>query len=95
MESLTVSLPVVIYFLLIILLIICIVLGIRFIITMKKIESVVDDINDKVQSLNGLFNIIDFATSKVSSIIEGITGFITNKISGIFKKKKKESEIDE
>lgn len=96
METLTVSLPVVIYFLLIILLIICIILGIRFIITMKKIENVVDDINDKVQSLNGFFNIIDFATDKVSSLIDVVVNFITNKIGWLFKKKKKEeSETDE
>lgn len=95
MDTLMVSLPIVIYFLLIILLIICIILGIRFIITMKKIEGVVDDINDKVQSLNGFFNIIDFATDKISSIIDIIVNFITDKISWIFKKKKKEEETDE
>lgn len=96
METLTVSLPVLIYFLLIILLIICIILGIRFIITMKKIENMVDDINNKVQSLNGFFNIIDFATDKVSSVIDVVVNFVTNKISWLFKKKKKEeSEIDE
>ncbi len=95
MDTLLVSLPIVIYFLLIVLLIICIILGIRFIITMKKIEGVVDDINDKVQSLNGFFNIIDFATDKISSIIDTIVNFITDRISWIFKKKKKEEETDE
>ena len=62
---------------------------------MKKIEGVVDDINDKVQSLNGFFNIIDFATDKISSIIDTVVNFITDKISWIFKKKKKEEDINE
>lgn len=88
-------LPLVIYFLLIILLIIGIILGIRAIQTLNKVDRVVDDVNDKVQSLNGFFNIIDFTTDKIVSItdkvVEGISGLIGN----VFKRRHTEKDEEE
>lgn len=89
-------LPIIIYFLLIILLVIGIILGIRAIQTLNKVDKVVDDVNDKVQSLNGFFNLIDFTTDKIVSVtdkvVEGVSGFIGN----LFRLgKKKEKEEDE
>ena len=73
-------LPIVIYILLIILLIVGIILGIRSIQTLNKVDKVVDDVNDKVQSLNGLFNLIDYTTDKIVSVtdrvVDGVSGFI-------------------
>ena len=57
-------LPIIIYILLIILLIVGIILGIKSIITINKVEKVVDDVNEKVESLNGLFQIVDFTADK-------------------------------
>lgn len=93
--NLTESLPIVIYFLIIILLIICIILGIRFIITLKKAEIVIDDINNKIQSFNGLFHIIDNVTDKIATLSDSIVNFIINIFSKIINRKKKEDEIDE
>ena len=59
-------LPVVLYVLGSILIIVLIILGIKLIITMNKIEDVVDDINKKVKSLNGLFSIVDATTDKLA-----------------------------
>jgi len=50
-------LPIIIYILLIILLVIGIILGIKSISTIKKVEKVVDDVNEKVESLND-YNIL-------------------------------------
>lgn len=87
-------LPLVIYVLLIILLIVGIVLGIKAIRMINKVDIVVDDVNDKVQTLNGFFNLIDFTTDKIVSItdkvVEGVSGFLGN----IFKKKE-EKLMDE
>ena len=66
------ALPIIIYFLLIILIIIGIILGVRAIQTLNKVDKVVDDVNDKVQSLNGFFNLVDFATDKVVSITDKV-----------------------
>ena len=85
-------LPLIIYILLIILLVVGIILGIRSIQTLNKVDKVVDDVNDKVQSLNGFFNLIDFTTDKIVSVtdkvVEGISGLIGN----VFSKKKKNKD---
>ena len=77
------------------LLIVLIILGIKLIITMNKIENVVDDINVKVDKLNGLFNIIDFTTDKLAIVsdkmVEGVS-YVLKKM--FFKKNKNKEEKD-
>lgn len=88
-------LPIIIYILLIIILIIGIILGVKSIITLEKLEKVVDDINEKVKTLNGFFHIIDYTTDKIAIV----TDKIVDSVSGVFKKllfsKKKKKEIEE
>lgn len=81
-------LPIIIYILLIILLVIGIILGIKSIITIKKVEKVVDDVNEKVESLNGLFQIIDFTTDKIVSLTDRVIDGVSNLASKLFFKKK-------
>ena len=88
-DFLQVFLPIVVYVLLIIILIVGIILGIKSIRTIGKVEKVVDDVNDKVQSLNGFFSIIDFTTDKIVSITDKVVDGISGIIGNIFKKKKK------
>ncbi len=89
-------LPIIIYVLLIILLIIGIILGIKTIITMNKVEKVVDNVNEKMEALNPLFNIIDFTTDKLASITDSVVDFFTG-IFGRFitRKTKRKDEDDE
>lgn len=79
-----------------ILLVVLIILGIKLINTMNKINIVVDDINKKVSSLDGLFSVVDMATDKLSLLsdrmVDGIT-FLIKKIFG--HKKRKEDYNDE
>lgn len=83
-------LPIVIYILLIIFLIIGVILGVKLIITLNKVEKVVEDVNDKVQTLNGFFHIIDYTTDKIAlatdKVVDGVASLF-NKL--LFKKKKK------
>lgn len=78
-----------------ILLVVLIILGIKLINTMNKIQIVVDDINKKVDSFNGLFSIIDNTTDKLAflsdKMIEGVTLLIKKLIKS---KKRKEDEIE-
>ena len=60
-------LPIVVYILLIILLIVGIILGIRLLNAMDKVDEVLDNMQRKVNSLNGLFSVIDFTTDKISA----------------------------
>ena len=85
-------LPIIIYILLIILLVIGIILGIKSIITINKVEKVVDDVNEKVESLNGLFQIVDFTTDKLVSITDKVIDGVSSLASRLFFKKKKNKE---
>ncbi len=87
-------LPIVIYVLLIILLIIGIILGIKSIITINKVEKVVDDVNEKVESLNGLFQIVDFTADKLVSITDKVVDGVSTLASKLFFRKKKNKEED-
>ena len=79
-----------------ILLVVLIILGIKLINTMNKINVVVDDINKKVSSLDGLFSVVDMATDKLALLSDRMVDGITFLIKKIFShKKRKEDEIDE
>ena len=58
----------------------------------NEVKNVVDDISNKVDSLNGLFSIIDFTTDKLAMISEKVTNGITLFIDKIFKKGKVDDE---
>ena len=79
-------LPVVLYILGSILLVVLIILGIKLIITMNKIEVVVDDINKKVKTLDGFFSMVDFTTDKLAMLSEKEMKLIMSKNkSGLLK----------
>ena len=80
-------LPIILYVLGSILLVVLIILGIKLIITMNKIENVVDDINTKVKSLNGLFSVIDMTTDKLALLSDKLVDVISSIIRKIFKRK--------
>lgn len=78
-----------------ILLVVLIVLGIKLIITMNKIEVVVDDISIKVGKLNGLFSVIDATTDKLSMLSDKMVDAVSVFIRKVFKRKKRKDDIDE
>ncbi len=92
-------LPLIIFFLLIIFLIIGIILGVKLIITLNKVEKVVDDVNDKVQTLNGFFHLIDYTTDKIAlatdKVVDGVVSLFNKIILKKKKSKKKESDTNE
>lgn len=83
-------LPIILYVLGSILLVVLIILGIKLIITMNKIENVVDDINTKVKSLDGFFSIIDFTTDKLAMLSDRLVETIASLIKKIFRRKEDE-----
>ncbi len=94
-NALQTALPIVIYILLIILLIVAIIIGIKAIKTMDKMDKVVDDINDKVQSLNGLFNIIDFTTEKIVAVTDRVSDIFGGIFGKMFRRKRKHFSEEE
>ena len=84
--------PIILYVLVIILLIALIVLVIKIMKTLKKVDTAIDDYNEKAQKLDGIFDIIDTATDTISSVSDRIVSGIIKGIGGIFKKKSKEED---
>lgn len=84
--------PIILYVLAIVLLIALIVLVIRMIKTLKKVDTAIDDYNEKAQKLDGVFNIIDTATDRISSVSDKIVSGIIKGIGGLFRKKNKEED---
>ena len=100
LEFLNSFLPIVIYALLIALIILLIIISSKAIKTMNKVDSIVDDVDDKVQSLNDFFYVVDSATDKIAlmsdRVIDIVTGVI-HKITSVRKRKsrKREEENEE
>ena len=81
-------LQIMLYICLIVLIIILIVLGIRLIRTLKKVDSVIDDVNLKIGKVGGLFDIIDKTTDYASLISDKALSVISSIVSLFIKKKK-------
>ena len=95
MEALYEFLPILIYVLLSVLLVVLIVLGVKLIDTVNKTNAVLDDIEKKSKSLDGIFATIDNVTDAVSMVsdklVDGVAGLI-GKLFSLRKKRKKEEE---
>lgn len=88
-------LPMILYILGSILLVVLIILGIKMIGTMNKIDEIADDISTKLKSLNGFFSVIDFTTDKLATITDKVVNGVTALINRMFRRKKKEEYEDE
>lgn len=82
------------YLLLITLIIIFTVLGIKLIRTIKRVDNVLDDVNEKMEKVDGVFNVVDKATDYAALISDKIIGAVSGFI-GSFMKKKKGNDEDE
>ncbi len=95
-EFLQVYLPIIIYILLIVFIIIAILVGLKLMNLLDKVNDITDSVSEKIESFNGLFHAIDFATDKVNAFTMKIVDVVSSGISKLFKrKKKKEIEIEE
>lgn len=91
--------PIILFFLGAVLLVMLIILVTNLIDTAKKINIILDDVEEKSRSLDGLFNAIDSFGDTVSNVNLKMISFVGNvfgKLSSFKKKKKKkEKEIEE
>ena len=91
-------LPIIIYILLIILLVVTIIIGIKLIGTIGRVDILLDDVTAKVKTLDRFFNLVDFASERVSIVTDTVVSFLTTKLKKVFggnKKMKEEDENDE
>ncbi len=88
--------PLMLYFLGVVLLIVLIILITKLVSTVDKVNILLDDIEGKSQSLNGLFDAIEKVGDTLSSANNKVTGFVTNLVKKVIKKKKKKKvEVEE
>ena len=88
------SLLLVLIIALIVLVVIFIILGIKLIKTLKKVDGVIDDVNIKMNKVNGVFEIIDKTTDYAATISDKIIGALSKFVNSLFKKKKG-NDLDE
>lgn len=92
MAELNLILVIILYTLGIILLTLLIVLAIKTILAVNKMEKAIDNVNAKLNSFNGIFSAIDFATDRIALVSETVISKIAGVIAGMFNKKNKEEE---
>lgn len=81
---------IIIYSLIAILLIVLIVFVIKLFSTLNRLNKTLDDVNGKVEKLNGLFNIIGNTTDYLSIISDKFVDKVVGLIDKVFTKKKNE-----
>jgi uncharacterized protein YoxC len=86
------ALLVVLYISLIIFVISMTVLVIKLITTVNKTNYLVENLTKKAESLDNLFNVIDFTTNKFNQVGELIVGSLTGLVKKIFGSKEREEE---
>lgn len=96
MDTLNEIFPIILYFLGAVLLVVVIILITKLISTVDKVNILLDDIEDKSQSLNGLFDAISRIGDTLSAANNRVTGFIAGIASKLFKqKRKRKKDIEE
>ena len=75
-----------------ILAIVLIVVSIKLIYTVDKVNIILNDVEKKVESVNGLFNLVDRITDGVSSVSDIVVNSIVGLIERVFTKKDKSEE---
>lgn len=86
------ALLIVLYISLIIFVISMTVLVIKLITTVNKTNYLVENLTKKAESLDNLFNVIDFTTNKFNQVGELIVGSLTGLVKKIFGSKEREEE---
>ena len=80
--------------LLIVLVIILIVLALKTLDTLNKVDAILDNTKRKLESLDGVFNLVDTVSDKLTLVNDTVIGSIVGFITSIFSKKGKD-DIDE
>ncbi len=90
MACLLETLPVIIYFLLIILIVVLIAVSLKSYSILEKMDKFMDDATNKINSLNGLFSVVDKATDTISILSDKLVTVIVSGIQRLFTKKEED-----
>ena len=81
-------LPMIVYLLLIVLLIVLIILGIRMIAVVNRTDKLLEDVQNKVSALDSIFNLVDMASSKLTTGLASMIDVVVGFVKKIFNKRK-------
>ena len=81
-------LPILLYLCLIVLVVVFIILGIKLIRVLDKTDEMLDEVNKKIKSVDGVFNIIDRTTGVVNTISDRIIDRIAGFVGHVFRRKR-------
>ena len=90
--TITEALPIIINILLCILLVVSIILAIKLIIVVDKADKICDNVSNKVNSLNGLFNAIGLIDKRMTSFIGTVFSGAESLFNRLFDKDNKKKE---
>jgi len=82
--------PLILYLLGAVLLVVVIMMTCKLIKTVDKVNVLLDDIEGKSQSLNGLFRAIERLGNLLDNVNSKTTGFVSGMVKKVFKSRKKE-----
>lgn len=85
-------LPIVIYILLIVLITILIIIAVKISKTMDKVDTMADSLNNKLDSLDPVFNLVEGVTNKATLISDSFLSFVLSVVTKLFKSKKEKKE---
>lgn len=88
-------LPLIVYLFLIIFLLIGIIIGIKLIISMNKIERIIDNVEGKINSLNGFFSIIEMTSGKITNVYEKVIDFVGGIVDRLFLSRKSGKDYED
>lgn len=94
MEGLMQIFPIIMYVLGSTLLIVTIILIIKLIYTVDKANELLDNVEEKVKTLDGFFNAINMTSSALSSIGDRVIDLVAG-LLGRFKRKNKKNKEDD
>lgn len=95
MEILDIVLPIIIDVLLIVLLTSGIILIIKCIYIIDKVKAIALNVEEKVNSLNSLFTIIQMISDKISGLTEKCVNYVENFLIKLFNKESKDELLDD
>ncbi len=90
------TLTIMIYCLLIILIVVAIIIGIKLIITLQKVNVLLEDVTKKVKTLDRAFEIVNTVNDKIALVGDAVVEFVGGAVKRVFKdRKNKKEEEDE
>jgi len=81
-------LPTLLYIAAIVLIVVLIVVACKLVTSLNKINALVDNIEGKVNTLNGAFDVVEKASNGLANITDSFVGAVTGLIARIFGKSK-------